>query len=132
MKLIKKILIAILIISGLMPVIACIFAAFNQPMLMEMFHLTSASTPDLEKTIAILGAAMIPGALMQFLAAGWLLKGKEEGFTLTLWGSFMLISATLYMLIFFKLHNISDSSMFAVDFGKGILTLVLVLYARKK
>lgn len=44
----------------------------------------------------------------------------------------MLISASLYVFIFFKLHNIIDSSLSAIDFGKGILTRVLALYTRKK
>ena len=56
MKTVTKMLIVILTISGLMPLMACIFAAFNQETIMEMFHLASASTPDLEKTIVILGA----------------------------------------------------------------------------
>ena len=132
MKTVTKILIAVLIISGLMPLMACVFAAFNQPMLMEMFHLTSASTPDLEKTIVILGAAMIAAALIQFLAAAWIWKGKAEGLTLSLWVSFLLISAALYMFIFFIRYNINDSMLFAIDLVKGFLILALTLYVRKK
>lgn len=56
---------------------------------MEMFHLTSASTPDLEKTIVIMGAAMIASVLIQLFAAAWIWKGKAEGLALSLWVSLL-------------------------------------------
>jgi len=111
MKATTKILIAVLIISGLMSLIACVFAAFNQPKLMEMFHLTSASTPDLQKTIVIMGAAMIASVLIQFLAAAWIWNGKGEGLTLSLWFSFILITVYSTSLPIGRVSNTPPSAI---------------------
>ena len=130
MKTTTKILIAVLILSGLMPLAACYFAIFDQQKIMEMFHLTASSTPDLEKTIGIVGAALVMAAIIQFLAAAWIWKRKEEGFALSHWIGIMLISMGIYMFIFFRLHAFNDS-FYIVDLVKGILILTLTIMAKR-
>ena len=132
MKTVTKILITVQIFSGLMPLAACVFAAINQKKIMEMFHISTSTSPDLEKIIVILGAAMISGALFSFLAAGWIWKGKPEGYVLSLWVSVMLISASIYMLVFFSIHNINDPLFFVIDLIKGFLILALTIVAKRK
>jgi hypothetical protein len=132
MKPVNKILIALLIISGLMPSVACLFAGANQGKLMEMFHLTSAPTPDLEKTIVIMGAALLFAVIMHFLAASWIWVGQIYGLFLSCWIGITMILASAYMLVFFSQHNIDDSSLYIIDLVKGGLIFGLSVYAIKK
>ena len=131
MNLVSKILIAVLILSGIMPLMASYFAIFNHQKIREMFNITAASTPDLEKSTGIIGSALIFAAVIQFLAAIWIWKRKEEGYSLSLWVGYMLIGAGLYMFIFFRLHHISDP-FYLVDLVKGAVILMLTFWARKK
>ena len=128
---VSKILIAVLILSGIMPLMVSYFAVFNHQKIMEMFHLTAASTPDVEKSTGIIGSAYVFAAIIQFLAAIWIWKRKDEGYALSLWVSYMLIGAGLYMFIFFRLHHFSDS-YYLVDVVKGVIIVTLTLLAKSK
>lgn len=131
MKLITKVLITVLIISGLMPLMSCIFAGFNQSMLFDMFGLSSELTPDMEKVLIIVGAAISTSALFQFLAASWLIKRKQEGYALAQWVGYSLILVGLYMLVFFSMHGIG-AAFYAIDLVKGALIVTLAVLGKKK
>jgi hypothetical protein len=129
----RKLLAGFLILSGIMPLMAAVFSAFNQPQIMQMFNFGAVTaTPELTKSIIIMGAAMIPGSIIQFIAAIWVWKGRPEGITLALWAGIIILMVSLYLVVAMNLHNISDPMLYSFDLAKGIIITALSLYARSK
>jgi hypothetical protein len=131
-KIPAKILAVVLVIFGLMPAMVFVFSALDQSMMMGLFHIPPPHIPGLEKTLIIMGAMATCPAILQFVAAVMLWQGKETGFVISFWMSFILIFAAVYMFACFRLHGINDPSLFAIDFVKGVLLMAFTLYARKK
>jgi hypothetical protein len=125
MNLLTKTLIGMLIISGIMPMMASLFATFNQPMLMQMMNLQTVSTPEIQKALLLLGAAMIPCSAIQFIAAAWIWKGKPQGVTLAIWVGILISAIGFYLTATMGIYNISDPMLGAMDIFKGIIITVL-------
>lgn len=131
MKTITKILIAVLILSGLMPLMMGTFLLFNQLKAAEMFHIGTI-TPDLDKIFLIMSVMMFTIVTFHAAAVYWIVKRKAEGLSLSLLLGFIIFISAAIMLVSFKMHGINDSMFYVIDFIKGILILLLTLAARKK
>ena len=132
MKPFNRVLALVLVISGLMPFLATFFAATDQSMIIQLFHFTGPSSPELQATFVMMGAALIFASVTQFLAATWVWKGKAEGLRLSLWVALMLITAAVYSFFVLLKFGINDPSFYVVDLIKGVLILVLTLVTSKK
>ena len=132
MKKLTRILAVVLVISGLMPFMATVFAAVDQSKIAEMFHFTATVSPELQVTFVMMGAALIFASVIQFLAAAWVWKGKVEGLWLSSWVGIMLIAAGVYTFAVLSKFGISNPSFYAVDLIKGVLILLLTVVALKK
>ena len=131
MKILNRILAIVLVISGLMPLMATVFAVADQKIISKMFNFTSTPTSDLRITIVMMGAALIFAGVIQFLVAIYVWKDKVEGLKLSLWVGIMLIAVAVYTFAGLSKFGIKDP-LYAVDLIKGTLILVLTLVASKK
>lgn len=132
MKILNRILAVVLVISGLMPFMATVFAATDQSKITGMFHFTATPSPELEVTFVMMGAALIFASVTQFLAAAWVWKGSVEGLRLSLWMGIMLIAAAVYIFASLSKFGTNDPSFYALDLVKGMLILGLTMVALKK
>ncbi len=132
MTTLNRILAVVLLISGLMPFMATIFAATDQSKITEIFHFTTSPSTELQVTFVMMGAALIFASVTQFLSAVWVWKNKVEGLWLSTWVGIMLIAVAVYIFAALSKLGINDPSFYSVDLIKGVLILGLSAIALRK
>ena len=126
MKLTVKLLLAVLVITAIVPVTMGIFCLFRQAQALKFFNLAQLST-DVEKLLVVLGCFILATAIFQLLAIFWLIKGKVEGFSLS--GIVGIVSIGRGIMLFILLQNSSNIGLSALPMVFGGLILLLALLA---
>ena len=131
MRILLRVLAVLLVISGLMPLMATLFAATDQSNIMEMFHFTAAPTTELQVTFVMMGSALLFTSVIQFLAATWVWKAKPAGLQLSIVVAIIMLAASSYIFAVLSGLGINDPSLYAVDAVKGVSSLALAGIALK-
>jgi hypothetical protein len=129
MKLITKILVAVLIITAIVPIKMGTLCLFQQAQALEFFNLLQLSS-DVEKLLVVLGCFIMATVIFQILAIVWLVRGNTEGFSLSAVVGIISIGRGVMMCIL--LQNSTHIRMSAIPMVFGSIILVLALIAARQ
>ena len=131
MRSLTKILIAILLITSLIPVAVAVFCLFDHTKALEFFGLQIRSA-DLEKIFFVLAGFVLSTVVIPVLAVIWLIKGRPGGITLAYLAGFIALARGILTLIKFNSHNIHDTKLSATPIAIGLLILLLTFIASRQ
>lgn len=121
----KKILIALLALSGLMPLFIGILCLFANDKALEFLKMTR--TPDVYQLSFIFGLCALGFVVIYSQAIAWVIKDKREGYTLS-----KLIGAVSTASGILMLTMINRPDFGGPDLVKGILILAVAYWAERK
>jgi hypothetical protein len=128
MKLTKKILLAVLVLSSLMPLSAAIISLTSQDKLFEMFKM-----PPVEGAaplIVVLSACFIAFFIVHATAFVLIWKGKSGGRDIAIMLGWINIISGIALFSGFMRIGFDGNMMAAMDFGKGLLIVGLAYSAK--
>ena len=130
MKTIHYILVAVLIISGLIPVPIIVSCLSSQDSAAAMLNLGTL-TPAIETILLINGAFMLSFVILFWVAAIWVMQRKNAGITLSL--ILGAITAFRGILLFstFNSHQLPVPFIAMIAAMDGVAVIVLSLLAGK-
>jgi hypothetical protein len=131
MKGFTKILIAVLLITTLIPICIGILCLFDQPGALQFFSLDFLS-PESEKLLFVLGGFMLATAVLPILAIVWLSKQKPGGFTLAYIVGFIAFGRGVMTMGNFYRQDVVDTKLIATPLAIGALVLIITLIASRQ
>ena len=131
MKSFTKVLIAILILTSLVPIMVGISCFFNKESVLELFGV-AALTADLEKVFPVLGSFMLASVAMPILAIAWLIKRKDEGYVLAYLVGFVTFARGILIFLDFNSHQIEGTKLTLTPLVMGVLILLATFFASRQ
>jgi hypothetical protein len=131
MKFLTKIVIAVLIVTALVPLKMGLLCLFQPGQAAVFFNLAQLSA-DVEKLLAVLGCFILATAAFQVLAITWLIMGNSHGFSLSAVVGVISVGRGIMMCILLQNSSNLSFSAFPLVFGTLILTLTLIAGKQQK
>jgi hypothetical protein len=130
MKLTNKILIAVLLLSSLMPLSAGIMAFVDGNKFLEMFKVTPVD--GMAPLLIIISVCFLSFFILQLAAAILLIRKHPGGRSLAIIGGWCIALSGLGLLIGFSKINFDGAQFGIIDTVKGGLILVLAYLSKEK
>ncbi|MFT3911521.1 MAG: hypothetical protein QM737_19005 [Ferruginibacter sp.] len=131
MKILTKLLVAMLAITSLIPVKLGMLCLFDQQGAAEFFDVKSVS-PGIEKIFFVLGGFVLATLVIPVLSIIWLIKRKNEGFVLAYLTGFISLARGMLMLINFNSNKIDGTRITVTPIIIGFVILLLTFVAGKQ
>jgi hypothetical protein len=131
MKPLTKVLVALLVLTTLIPFYIGILCLFNQPKAIEFFSLESQSR-DIQKILFVLGGFMLATIVLPIIAIKYLVGHKSEGFVLSLVVGAIALLRGLLTAINFTSADIVDGRLSVTPIVIGVVIIAATLTARSQ
>ncbi len=131
MKPLTKILIAILVLTAIVPFKLALLCIMNPGDAISFFDIATV-TPEIEKLLIVTGCFVLATVAFQLVAAWWLVTGKAAGFDLAVFTGCIAIGRGALMLLLLKSHDSNDIRISIVPIVFGTLILVFSIIAAKR
>ena len=126
-----KILNVILVFTTLIPLTVGMLCLFDPPGALEFFGLKSLNIES-KKVLIVLGGFVLATAVLPIVAVVWLIKGKEEGYTMAYIVGVIGMARGILMLPVIDLHDISDATLALTPIVIGCIIVLLTFIAGRQ
>jgi len=128
MKSVTRILIAVLVITSLIPIKIGMLCFFDQSKALEFFGMELLSQ-DVEKIFFVLGGFMLASIALPVLSIVWLIRQKEEGYVLAYITGLVSFIRGALTLFNFSTHNLGETKLIATPMVIGFVIVMLTYVA---
>ena len=131
MRTFSKMLIAVLIISALLPLWVTVSLLFYQQGAIAALQI-SELTPDIEKIFLISGAYMLSFLLLFAVAAWWIARDNKAGLSLAFVLGVITLVRGIFLFTAFNKHGFEATILASVGTIDGILILIFSFLAKPR